>query len=224
MDPNTKVCTTLAGTGDANDASSSFAESAFNEPGGLCIGERGRLLYVADTNNHQIKVMDLEARTVSVLPVFKSDSAVVDGSFPREKQKTVPKVPKSAPNISLPPVTVHPGQALQLGLRLELPPGAKLTEGAPSGWFLKAEGNEWLLQEQIPSGDIENISNQPAISLQIPTECLSLEAVVSVTVFLYYCSADSSACMMKGVVFRQPLQINSAQPACAAPVELTYAF
>lgn len=224
VDPNTKVCTTLAGTGDANDASSSFAESAFNEPGGLCIGERGRLLYVADTNNHQIKVMDLEARTVSVLPVFKSDSAVVDGSFPRETQKTVPKVPKSAPNISLPPVTVHPGQALQLGLRLELPPGAKLTEGAPSGWFLKAEGNEWLLQEQIPSGDIENISNQPAISLQIPTECLSLEAVVSVIVFLYYCSADSSACMMKGVVFRQPLQINSAQPACAAPVELTYSF
>lgn len=65
---------------------------------------------------------------------------MVDGSFPREPQKTVPKVPKSAPNISLPPVTVHPGQALQLGLRLELPPGAKLTEGAPSGWFLKAEG------------------------------------------------------------------------------------
>lgn len=72
MDPNTKVCTTLAGTGDANDASSSFAESAFNEPGGLCIGERGQLLYVADTNNHQIKVMDLEARTVSVVSVLKA--------------------------------------------------------------------------------------------------------------------------------------------------------
>lgn len=224
VDPKTKGCTTLAGTGDASDASSSFAESAFNEPGGLCIGESGRLLYVADTNNHQIKVMDLEARTVSVLPVCKSDSAVVDGSFPREKQKTVPKVPKSAPHIGLPPVTVHPGQALQLRLKLQLPPGAKLTEGAPSCWFLEAEGNEWLLQEQIPSGDIENISNQPAISLQIPTHCLSLEAVVSVIVFLYYCSADSSACMMKGVVFRQPLQITSTQPACAAPVELTYAF
>ncbi|XP_028631348.1 NHL repeat-containing protein 2 [Grammomys surdaster] len=224
VDPKTKGCKTLAGTGDAKDTSSSFAESAFNEPGGLCIGEGGQLLYVADTNNHQIKVMDLEARTVSVLPVFKSDSAVVDGSFPREKQKPVPTVPRSAPSISLPPVTVHPGQALQLKLKLELPSGAKLTEGAPSCWFLRAEGNEWLLQEQVPSGDIENISNQPAISLQIPTDCLSLEAVVSVVVLLYYCSADSSACMMKGVVFRQPLQIASTQPACAAPVELTHVF
>lgn len=67
MNPKTKECTVLAGTGDASDASSSFSESAFNEPGGLCVGESGRLLYVADTNNHQIKVMDLEARTVSVV-------------------------------------------------------------------------------------------------------------------------------------------------------------
>lgn len=59
MDPKTKACTTLACTGDA--------EPAFNEPGGLCVGDGGRLLYVADTNNHQIKVVDLEARTVSVV-------------------------------------------------------------------------------------------------------------------------------------------------------------
>lgn len=71
MDPKTKGCTTLAGSGDAGDATASFAESAFNEPGGLCVAERGRLLYVADTNNHQIKVMDLEARTVSVVSYLK---------------------------------------------------------------------------------------------------------------------------------------------------------
>lgn len=224
VNPKTKGCTTLAGTGDAKNANSSFAESAFNEPGGLCVAESGRLLYVADTNNHQIKVMDLEARTVSVLPVFKPSSAVVDGPFPEKKQKTVPKVPKSAPNISLPPVTVHPGQTLQLKLKLALPSGTTLTEGVPSCWFLTAEGNEWLLQEQIPSGDIESISSQPTISLQIPASCLSLEAVVSVAVFLYYCSADSSACMMKGILFRQPLQITSTQPGCAEPVELAHVF
>lgn len=85
-------------------------------------------------------------------------------------------------------------------------------------------GNEWLLQEQIPSGDIESISSQPTIALRIPTDCLSLEAVLSVSVFLYYCSADSSACMMKGILFRQPLQITDTQPGCGAPVELTHVF
>lgn len=71
MDPKTKQCTTLAGTGDASNVSSSFTESTFNEPGGLCIGENGQLLYVADTNNHQIKVMDLETKTVSVVSNLK---------------------------------------------------------------------------------------------------------------------------------------------------------
>ncbi|XP_036191820.1 NHL repeat-containing protein 2 isoform X2 [Myotis myotis] len=226
VDPKTKQCTTLAGTGDASNVSSSFTESTFNEPGGLCIGENGELLYVADTNNHQIKVMDLETKTISVLPVFGSGNAVVDGPFLVEKveKQTVPKLPKSAPAVQLPPVAASPGQTLQFQLRLDLPSGTKLTEGAPSCWFLTAEGNEWLLQGQVPSGEIENIANQPTISLQIPGNCLSPEAVISVSVFLYYCSADSSACMMKGVLFSQPLQISDAQQGCTAPVELKYAF
>ena len=85
-------------------------------------------------------------------------------------------------------------------------------------------GNEWLLQGQIPSGEIESISNQPTISLQIPGDCLSLEAILSISVFLYYCSADSSACMMKGILFSQPLQITDTQQDCIPPVELKYIF
>jgi DNA-binding beta-propeller fold protein YncE len=225
VDPKTKTCTTLAGTGDTNNViNASFTESTFNEPGGLCVGENGRLLYVADTNNHQIKVMDLESKTISVLPVFRSDSAIVDGPFLIEKKKTVPKLPKSALRIGLSPVAACPGQILQLKLRLDLPSGTKLTEEVPSCWFLTAEGNEWLLRGQIPSGDIETISNQPTISLQIPEDCLSHEAMLSISVFLYYCSANSSACMMKGILFSQPLQITDTQPGCIAPVELRCAF
>lgn len=85
-------------------------------------------------------------------------------------------------------------------------------------------GSEWLLQGQVPSGEIESITNQPTISLQIPGDCLSHEAVISVSVFLYYCSTDGSACMMKGVLFSQPLQITDARQGCTAPVELKYAF
>nr|XP_058154343.1 NHL repeat-containing protein 2 isoform X2 [Dasypus novemcinctus] len=142
VDPKTKNCTTLAGTGDtSNVISSSFTESTFNEPGGLCIGENGQLLYVADTNNHQIKVMDLETKVISVLPVFRSENAVVDGPFLREKQKIIPKLPKSAPNIRLSLVTASPGQTLQFKLRLDLPSKTKLTEGVASCWFLTAEAS-----------------------------------------------------------------------------------
>ncbi|XP_055976623.1 NHL repeat-containing protein 2 [Sorex fumeus] len=225
VDPKTKNCTTLAGTGEASNViHSCFTESTFNEPGGLCIGENGQLLYVADTNNHQIKVMDLETKTLFVLPVFKSENVTVDGPLAVGKPKTLPKLPKSAPSITLSPVAATPGQTLQFKLSLGLPEGTKLTEGVPSCWFLNAEGNEWLLQGQTTSGEIEDLSNQPTISLELPGTCLPLEAVVSVSVLLYYCSADSSACMMKGISFRQPLQITDTQQGSLAPAELRYAF
>ena len=68
MDPKTKHCSTLAGTGEAGDAlGPEFNDSCFSEPGGICVGDGGKLLYVADTNNHQIKVLDLASKTVSLV-------------------------------------------------------------------------------------------------------------------------------------------------------------
>lgn len=70
VDPKTKQCTTLAGTGEAGDAlGPELNRSCFNEPGGICVGDGGKLLYVADTNNHQIKVLDLESKTVSLVRI-----------------------------------------------------------------------------------------------------------------------------------------------------------
>lgn len=69
-----KNCATLAGTGEASNViGSSFTTSTFNEPGGLCVEENGHLLYIADTNNHQIKVLDLETKIVSLVShLYKS--------------------------------------------------------------------------------------------------------------------------------------------------------
>nr|XP_048712109.1 NHL repeat-containing protein 2 isoform X2 [Caretta caretta] len=209
VDPKMKNCATLAGTGEAsNVVGSSLTQSTFNEPGGLCVEENGRLLYIADTNNHQIKVLDLETKIVSMLPILNTEMFdVVDHPFVQNnKTANIPKLPKSAPNIQLPSLTVTPGQTLQFLLRLSLPANMKLTEEAPSSWFLTAEGNEWLLQGQNPSGEIEDISLQPLIALQLPSRFLSSEVVLSIKACLYYCSKDSSACTMKGISFSQPLQ------------------
>lgn len=66
VDPKAKQCSTLAGTGEAGDTlGPAFHECLFNEPAGICIDGGGKLLYVADTNNHRIAVLDLDSRTVS---------------------------------------------------------------------------------------------------------------------------------------------------------------
>ncbi|XP_007442693.1 NHL repeat-containing protein 2-like [Python bivittatus] len=227
VDPKMKNCATLAGTGEASNViGSNITTSTFNEPGGLCVEDGGRFLYIADTNNHQIKVIDLETHIVSLLPLLHAGPVdTVDSWSIKTTGKTeLPKLPKSAPHLQLPSLSVRPGQVLQFVLMLNLPPNTKLTEEVPSSWFFTAEGNEWLLCEPHRSGTIADISEQFIIPFQIPTNCLSAEALLSINVCLYYCSKDSNTCVMKGISFNQPFHIANVNQKSIAPVELTYAF
>ncbi len=63
LDPSTGEIVTVAGTGKPGAADGPLKEASFSEPGGLSVA--GNLLYVADTNNHRVRVVDLAAGTVS---------------------------------------------------------------------------------------------------------------------------------------------------------------
>lgn len=65
IDVTSKKCSTLAGLGKACLKDGEFSEAGFSEPGGLCLS--GDKLYVADTNNHCVRVMDLRNNTVSLV-------------------------------------------------------------------------------------------------------------------------------------------------------------
>ncbi|KAM4703614.1 NHL repeat-containing protein 2 [Rhinophrynus dorsalis] len=224
VDPKTKNCITLAGTGRASNITGpSFTQATFNEPGGLCVGGDGQLLYVADTNNHQIKVLDLETKLVSVLPIVTSEAVdVVDSALPPKIH--VPKLPKSAPCVQLTPITVSPNNELQYLLSLRLPDGSKLTAGAPSFWCITAAGHQALLEGQKTYGEIVSLSKPSQIDIRIPLNSEFPEAVLCIGACVYYCSEESSACMMKGVSFSQPLQVSSGTTSNLTPIELSYTF
>jgi sugar lactone lactonase YvrE len=63
-----RACRTLAGTGEAGNSDGPAAEATFDEPAGLAVAA-GKL-FVADTNNHSIRVIDLEQENrVSTLAI-----------------------------------------------------------------------------------------------------------------------------------------------------------
>lgn len=62
---------------------------------------------------------------------------------------SLPKLPKSAPNVQLPSLTVAPGQTIQFLLKLTLPSDSKLNEEAPNSWFITAEGKVPVLFYQL---------------------------------------------------------------------------
>ncbi|XP_067286480.1 NHL repeat-containing protein 2 isoform X2 [Pseudorasbora parva] len=217
VDPKTKQCRLLAGTGQAgNGIGPGFLESSFNEPGGLCVGEGGKLLYVADTNNHHIKVLDLETKTVSLFPIV--------GKPEVDALRKLPKLPKSAVVHTMPSVTVSSGQSVTLFLKMVLPTGTKLTEGAPSFWSLSAEGNEWLLDGQAVTGSIGDLSEPISIVSSIPADPASPDPTLRLDAWVYYCLSEGGACMMKAVSFRQPLLIGSTSRKGSVAVTLKHAF
>ena len=61
----TRSVTSWAGTGERGHADGPVAQATFDEPSGL--SEALGRIYVADTNNHAIRVVDLETNDVSIL-------------------------------------------------------------------------------------------------------------------------------------------------------------
>ncbi|XP_027145140.1 NHL repeat-containing protein 2 isoform X2 [Larimichthys crocea] len=225
VDPKTKQCSTLAGTRDAGDTlGPEFDKSCFSEPGGICVGDGGKLLYLADTNNHQVKVLDLATKTVSLFPISMdcTDSVPSQPSGPAK----APKLPKSAAKNEMPPVAVSAGQTLNMSLTLSLPEGTKLTEEAPSCWALSAEGSEWLLESPAVTGDIVDLSKPISISTKLPAVMKDSDnnPILTLGVWVYYCMETGKACMMKAASFTQPLQISASQGEAEVTVALAHAF
>ncbi|MEQ2180842.1 hypothetical protein GOODEAATRI_005479, partial [Goodea atripinnis] len=291
VDPKTKQCTTLAGTGEAGDTlGPQFTKTSFNEPGGISIG--GKLLYVADTNNHKIKVLNLDSNTVSLVSdIEKNDVSVSSFLLALHESKhlnlspyqfhiysectdsasvkplgatKVPTLPKSAARKDLPPVMVSVGQTVVMSLTMSLPEGVKLTEEAPSCWALSAEGikmvllcsvlrfddffgienhqsfqskitiaqnrnrqgNEWLLESQVTSADIVDLSQPLRVSAKLPAAVKASDSNPSLrlSVWLFYCLEEGKACTMKAASFTQPLQINSSPGEGEVTVALAHSF
>ena len=63
--PRTRSAFTVAGAGKPGHADGPFAQARFSEPSGLSIAN-GKM-YIADTNNHAIRVADMESEEVATL-------------------------------------------------------------------------------------------------------------------------------------------------------------
>jgi DNA-binding beta-propeller fold protein YncE len=65
LDPIRRELSTLAGTGEQGDTNGDALDAEFREPSGLVV--HAATLFVADTQNHRIRVIDLDRQTVRTL-------------------------------------------------------------------------------------------------------------------------------------------------------------
>ena len=181
--PDTGRVVTYLGGGKPGLRDGKAAE--FYEPSGFAAA--GDRLYVADTNNHRIRVINLltdEVSTLALKGVPLPESRPVSAVEPREP-------------VELAPVILAPGKG-ELRLVLSLAPGHHLTAGAPSAYSAAVDGAS--IKFASPQGAIESQT------VVIPYEAVSGEGALSLETTVYHCS-DAGLCQVRAMAWRVTVKI-----------------
>ena len=100
LDPKTRECKTWLGGEEAGW----LATALFSEPGGLSIA--GGKMYVADTNAHRVRVVDMKTKAVTTLKLtgvwFAAAGMFVTGAPAGMPAGTAPGLPGCAGRSALP--------------------------------------------------------------------------------------------------------------------------
>lgn len=174
---------TLIGSGVRGLQDGPFAQVRLNEPSGLCFA--GGRLYIADCNNHVIRIADLaQGRTTAL---------VLSGL---EKLGR----PHSAAAQSRAPVTLAAG-AGEIEVIVALPAGRKLNPLGPSRLTLKTS-DPAVIDFPRP------ISRLDDLSVSLPSIAARGEATVTIELEVYSCEAENAgACFFNDCTIEQPLRV-----------------
>ena len=202
--PETKRAVTFLGTGEEGLRDGDCP--LFDEPSGVSVAD-GKL-YIADTNNHVIRVADLKTRNVSTLQlqgIEKLRERMPEEKFPGETLELEPR-----------PRVVATGKG-SLTLSLEVPVGYKLTREAPSRVVVSVDGNVVSFEGEESERTFENPKFPLTVSLRIGEG----EGRVRATLVLHYCrTGKESLCYFKEAQLNVP--IKSSREAGTSDIKVTY--
>jgi thiol-disulfide isomerase/thioredoxin/sugar lactone lactonase YvrE len=188
ISPRDGTSETLLGTGRAGLDDGERA--TFYEPGGLSVAD-GKL-FIADTNNHAIRVADLETRRVEMLQIRGLQAA-----RPRPMPAFAGQV------IQMPAQAVSPG-TVALTISLQLSPGYKLNAQAPS--YVKAESSQ--RQFLTLGNDAALTVRKPSFPITAAVQASDGRADLSVDFALYYCRDENeSLCYFKEARVVVPVKV-----------------
>ena len=182
IDPDRRFSRTVAGTGESGYADGPFEESRFFEPGGLAfIGEK---LYVADVNNHAVRVLDIEAGSVGTLTL-----ANLERLHRLSNSGTAPL----GRRVQFGPYRLMTG-TVTLEIMFQLPTGYAFAEEAPHSLRLLDRSGGAVLEAAAAAGAVTVPDPTQGIPLQLETTegraDLVFEAVV------YFCETGSKICLV----------------------------
>ena len=209
LDPETHTVKTLFGLGKPGQMDG--ASPLFYEPGGLSVAN-GKL-YVADTNNHAIRVVDLKTKETSTLRI--------NGLLPPASTETnETAVTPNLEEIKLAPQTLSAKTAGTLVVDVTLPAGYHLNSSAPQRYQVSVEGSApHIAFESEAKNTVGRVAKDLQLPLRIPLHALDAgSSALRIQVTLFYCREDNTGtCQIKTLAWRAPVEIT---PDANAPREI----
>jgi thiol-disulfide isomerase/thioredoxin/DNA-binding beta-propeller fold protein YncE len=191
--PATATSMTYLGTGKPGRRDGQAPE--FYEPGGLSIAA-GKL-YIADTNNHAIRVADLSTGTVTTLALrgLAAPTAVAGFSATNVGPEEV---------IAVAPQRVKADATGTILINLQFPEGYHLNPRAPLSYSVSVSG----VGIRIAEADRTGQAMAPSLPLAIPFQAAAglHQATADIDMTFYYCREDDTGvCVMQSVRWQVPL-------------------
>ncbi len=210
VDPKTGAVKTIAGKGRKNPGASD-KDGTFGEPAGVSYA-KGKL-YVADTNNHLIRTIDLASGKVGTLAIAEL------------KPPAAPKVEKKpsfrgAANerVALAKVKAEKS-ALKLHVTLKVPAGWKINAEAPMSYWLDS-AKEAGPADRSAFGKKKLDKPAAEFDVTVPVKGTG-EDEIAVSLTYYYCEkSDDGVCKTGSVIFTVPVSITD--DGSGEPVKLTH--
>ncbi len=194
-----ETVSTVAGGGSAG---SEIDPLQLSEPGGLSVA--GSSLYIADTNNHRIVVMDLNTKQSRVFEI--AGLAAPNPPKPVAVRDTANAIDTAVKSFVL-------GEKLPVKIALMIPDGYKLNALAPVRWELFTDGTQSIFPTVALGQRNQVVVTDGHATFDMPLTGESGTATMYIRVDYGYCGTEENAvCRLATATWRVPITIAADAP------------
>jgi thiol-disulfide isomerase/thioredoxin len=209
LDPAARSVKTLFGTGKPGQTDGK--SPSLYEPGGLSVANNK--LYIADTNNHAVRVVDLKSKEISTLRIKGLEPPAALTALAGTDVDTGP----NAEELVLALQRLRANQDGTVVVQVDLPAGYHLNPMAPQRYRVSIESGEQQIGLVSPAGtgtngrdkEVKETSKSLRLPLRIPFRAYDTgKAELRVQVTLFYCREDNTGtCRIKTLIWRAPIEV-----------------
>lgn len=196
LDPETRSVKGFVGSGKPGQ--SDGAKPSFYEPGGLAVA--GDKLYVADTNNHAIRVVDLKTKETKTLPIKGLQPPASN------QAQAIPDATPNAEEITLPSQKVRAGESALL-INVDLPTGYHLNPTAPQRYKVSIESGAKSVTIDPQNASRSTRGSQLPIRVPLRASTPGTAELFASFTFVYCREDNTGTCRIKTLVWHAPVEV-----------------